>query len=136
MIDYKSEFIRYLKYIGVNYIPIDDRRVRVDCSGQNTDTISIYIMFSDDGSPFACFRCWDIMRAPEEKRDRYIRGCNELNNQYTWVKFYIDGDNDIMAAIDAYFDEKSCGEVCMFMLRRIVSIIDSSYPEIMEWRNS
>ena len=55
----------------------------------------------------------------------------ELNNQYRWVTFYIDDDADVITQIDSYVDEENCGSVCLSLVRRMVNIIDESYPDIM-----
>ena len=57
--------------------------------------------------------------------------CNELNNHYRWVTFYIDDDADVITQIDSYVDEENCGSVCLSLVRRMVNIIDETYPDIM-----
>ena len=58
--------------------------------------------------------------------------CNELNNKYRWVKFYLDDDSDVVAQIDAYVDDETCGGECLSLVRRMVNIVDGGYPTLMQ----
>ena len=60
--------------------------------------------------------------------------CNRLNAEYRWVKFYLDKDGDVNAAIDAVISEDDCGEACMNLVHRIIRIVDDAYPEIAKTR--
>ena len=55
-----------------------------------------------------------------------------MNAQYRWVKFYIDGDQDIACQSDALVDIESVGSECLQMVERMVGIMDEAYPEFMK----
>ena len=57
--------------------------------------------------------------------------CNEMNNTWRWVKFYIDRDGDIRVQDDAVIDLSSVGDECDELVSRMVDIIDKAYPDFM-----
>ena len=44
----------------------------------------------------------------------------------------MDKDGDIIAQIDAYIDERTCGYECASLVRRVVNITDEAYPTFMK----
>ncbi len=133
MTQYKQIFMDHLDAKGVKYTDIDsadDNVVRVTYNGDDIKSVPVYIIFDDDGDPMAKFRCWEIANFKDKLETAY-RLCNELNNQYRWVKFYIDKDGDIVCECDAKFNRDTCGEICLFCVHRIVGITDSAYKTIM-----
>ena len=77
------------------------------------------------------FACYEIQKVSDNKMAQALIVCNSLNVKYRWVKFCIDDDKDIRCEADAVVDLASCGEECMSIVNRIVSITDEAYPEIM-----
>ena len=63
--------------------------------------------------------------------------CNSLNQEYRWVRFYLDKDWDLICEADALLDPSSGGEECLSIVRRMVNIIDEAYPKFMKalWAN-
>lgn len=62
---------------------------------------------------------------------KVLRVCNELNDNYLYVKFYCDeSENAVTAEFDAYIPVKSAGEIVVSMITRMVSIVDEAYPSL------
>ena len=77
-------------------------------------------------------KCWDVAKIADEKYEKGLMDCNALNQTYRWVKFYIDEDKDVIVQSDTFVDELTCGEECLILVKRMVSIIDEGYPTLMQ----
>ena len=132
MLKYKSLFMSYMDSECVKYSDLDtenDNVVKVVYNGDNLNSIPIYVFFDTDDDPLVQFKCWNIANF-KGKEDKAVRLCNNLNAKWRWVRFFVDSDSDIIADIDAVVDFGSCGAECLQLVRRIVNIVDESYPEI------
>ncbi len=129
---YKNLYMQYMDIEGIKYTNQDGERVRVSYSGDNKDSIPVYVIFDKDGEGLVTMYCWSIAKFPEEKKPLAYKICNDLNDQYRWVKFYLDKDSEIAAQLDAYIYPDSCGEECANLVRRIVNIVDDTYPTFMK----
>ena len=130
---YLQEFLAYLDEKGVKYTEQNDHVVKVTYTGDNLDTIPVFVIFDQDGDPYVQFKCWNIANFKNNEA-KGINICNKLNSEYRWVKFYIDSDVDVIASIDAMIDMTTCGEECLSLVRRVVNIVDDSYPDIAKAR--
>ena len=128
MASYKELFMRYMDREGIKYVDRDEFVVKVTYTGDNLKSIPVYVFFDKDGDPMVQFKCWDIANF-KGKEGKGIFACNTANKTYRWVKYFLDDDSDIVASIDAYIDEDSCGPECMALVRRVVNITDEVYPE-------
>ena len=131
---FAQEFTSYMDDNDIQYTTMDDENViQVVYGGDNLETISIFVIFDEDGDPFVQFKCWEILNFNDKEEIAYEM-CNRLNAEYRWVKFYLDKDGDVNAAIDAVISEDDCGEACMNLVHRIIRIVDDAYPEIAKTR--
>lgn len=131
MPNYKQLFMSHMDRVGVKYSDIDERVVRVTYTGDNLKSIPINVFFDKDGEGIVQLACWNIANF----KDKFAAGvlaCNNLNSEYRWVKYYLDSDTDVRCCLDAYIDEETCGEECLNLVRRMVNIIDDSYPTFMK----
>ena len=129
--DYKGEFIRTLEREGLKYSDDGEFRVSLKYTADNTNNIKIDVIFDKDGDGLVALRCWSFGRCPNGKRAALLEACNKLNTEYRWVKFYIDDDEDITAALDAVVDIDTVGDECVQLVRRMVNIYDDAYPTLM-----
>ncbi len=129
---FKDLYLAYMDANGIKYTDRNENTVRVSYTGDNLKTIPVIVIFDDDGDGIVALRCWEIADVPAEKFSDILAICNELNNKFRWVKFSIDKDNDIVASLDAYIDETTCGEECASLVRRMIGIVDEAYPDIMK----
>ncbi len=132
MADYKSLLMEHLEQLDIKFTDLDEYVLRVSYTGDNLKTIPITIYFDEEGEPIVQMKCWSITSFKDEKFDSGVAVCNELNKRFRWVCFYLDDDCDVVAMLDAYFDEESCGSICTRLIHRMVSIIDEAYPTLME----
>ena len=137
MANYKNLFMRYMDDQGIKYSDVKENVVKVVYTGDNLKSIPIFVFFDKDGDPLVSFKCWEIANF-KDKEAAGIIACNQLNNQYRWVTFYVDDDADVITQIDSYVDDETCGKICLSLVKRMVNIIDDSYPEIMKtlWGNA
>lgn len=122
------------KEITYDYFePTESRNeaIRVGFNAKNKDSISVILIFDEDGNSINV-KSFSVAKVPEDKLlDIYV--ClNELNNQYRWVKFYVDSDNEVTVSGDAILDEDSAGPECFEIVIRYIGIIDEVYPNIMK----
>lgn len=107
--------------------------VTLKFSGQNFQYITIRFFFDPDCCSVAV-RCFSICQFDEKTLAAGVYESNKLNNEYRWLKFSIDDDNEATAAIDAVITPENSGEVCYELLARSVNIIDDVYPRLMKAR--
>lgn len=130
--DYKSAFLREMDRQGIRYSDDGEFRVSVSYSGDNTNSIKINVIFDKDGEGLVALRCWSFGSIPSGKRGTILEGCNKLNTEYRWVKFYVDNDGDLSVGMDAVVDIDSVGKECVQLVKRMVSIYDDAYPVLMK----
>ncbi|MBR1781077.1 MAG: YbjN domain-containing protein [Oscillospiraceae bacterium] len=131
MANYKNLYMHYMDNQGIKYTDVRDNVVKVIYTGDNLKTIPVFVFFDKDGDPLVCFKCWEIANFKGNLMAAGIIACNELNKKYRWVKFYLDDDCDVVAQIDAYIDDETCGQECTNLVKRVVNIVDEGYPVFM-----
>lgn len=124
---YKTLFMRKMDAKGIRYEDRDEFVVKITYSGDNLQSIPVFVFFDKDGDPMVQVKCWNIANF-KGKEQKGINACNQLNAEYRWVKFYLDDDADIVASIDAYIDEETGGDECIKLVNRVVNITDDAYP--------
>jgi hypothetical protein len=129
MADFKSIFMSYMDRENIKYSDQNKCIVRVAYTGNNLKTIPMLVRFSENNDPWAQIACVEIANFTG-KEETGIRLCNELNKEFRWLKFYLDKDADIIASLDTYIDDNTCGFFCLDLVKRSVSIIDEAYPQI------
>ena len=129
---FKSEYMKAMDRKGIKYTDVDEFRVRVSYSGDNTNKIDVNVIFDKDGEGLVALRCWSFGKVPEGKRGALLEACNKLNSDYRWVKFYIDDDGDIATSLDAVIDIDTVGPEVIQLVSRMVSIYDGAYPTLMK----
>ena len=129
--NYKNLFMRHMDRNNIKYTDVRENVVRVVYTGDNLRTIPVFVFFDADGDPLVSFKCWEIANFKDEKMAGGVIACNQLNKEYRWVKFYLDDDSDVVAQIDAYVDEETCGSECTNLVKRMVNIVDDGYPTFM-----
>lgn len=130
MASYKQMCMEYMRREKIKYEDIREFVIKISYEGENLFSIPIFVYFEEDGAPIVAVKCWNIANFSGRK-DLAVTLCNELNEKYRWVKFYVDGDADVVAELDAYISEQECGSVCTNLIRRMVSTVDDAYPMLM-----
>lgn len=124
---YKNIFMRYMDSKGIKYVDKDEFILKITYTGDNLKSIPVFVFFDKDGDPMVEFKCWEIANF-KGKEAQGILACNEINDKYRWVKYCVDKDGDIVASVDAYIDDNTCGDECMRLVKRVVNITDEAYP--------
>lgn len=125
---------KYLDSKDVRYEVLEEGErdvIAIGCQGEKAEKIRVIFFIDDDGQHVA-IRSFGISKVPEEKLMPMYVALNELNCEYRWMKFYVDGDNEIVAADDAILSPETAGEECFELLLRSVDIIDKIYPSLMK----
>lgn len=130
--NYKGAYMQEMDRRGIKYKDTAEHSVSVSYRGDNTDDIKINVIFDEDGDGLVALRCWSFGNVPSSKRSNVLEACNDLNTQYRWVKFYIDGDGDIAVGLDAVIDIATVGAECVQLVNRMVDIYDKGYPVLMK----
>ena len=121
---------------GLKYLPpetaADGRSViRLRVKGSHGNSFTVTYIFSPEGRDVS-IRIFGLVTARREILHPVLHRCNLMNNRFRWVKFSIDKDCDVVAATDAHVDQFTAGEEVLMLVRRMVNIVDESYPEFMK----
>ena len=135
---YAQAFIEFMDKNDIKYTEQKENVLKIVYDGENMDSIPVFAIFDDEGDPVVQFKCWNILNFKNNK-EKGIEICNSLNCEYRWLRFYVDDDCDVVVSVDAVLGEDSylddaCGEMCMFYLKRVISILDEAYPQIAKAR--
>lgn len=75
--------------------------------------------------------CTDLIKVPEEKFKQAVFCCNELNQQYRWVRFWADRERKkIIALADTMVHEGNGGADLYELAVRMGNIIDEAFPKL------
>ena len=96
--------------------PYQGKVTKMFFSGEEGGYLSMYLVFE---------------RVPDDKVAEAIFVCNELNNRYKWVTFYVDKDNDVIFHDDAILSPANAAEEAFELLLRMIKIGDDVKPQIM-----
>ncbi len=107
---------------------VNDERnvVTLNYKGEHFDSLTFTFFFDDDGASVGV-RVYSIVKFQKNQLADAYQFCNEMNNKYRWLKFYVDSDDEFTAAMDAVISVESAGDECYEILTRTVSIVDSVY---------
>ena len=130
-----KNFTARLEAEGVRY-DFQERQDKADwvCarfSGDNIPSIAVQFFFDADEDN-AALRAFSIARVPQEKAAGMRTLLNSLMEEYRWIRLYLDSDNEVTAAIDAFITPETAGAVCYELLVRMVGIVDELYPRLMK----
>lgn len=134
MLPFAQAFLDKLDEEGLRYTEKEDSVVKISFRGNNLSAIDVFVFFEENGDPVVQLKCWSIANF-KSNLQAGLEVCNALNCKYRWVKFYIDKDYDVVACVDSLIsDEEICGTLCLFLVRRMINILDEAYPAIAKAR--
>ncbi|MBQ7886275.1 MAG: YbjN domain-containing protein [Clostridia bacterium] len=99
-------------------------------SMENGAPIQIRFISTDEDNDVAV-RVTELMRVEAERVKTILPVLNRINNKYRYVKFILDGDNDIGVQYDLPLAGDHLGACAVEMIARFVKIIREAYPELM-----
>lgn len=129
-----SCFLRFLDNKNIVYTELKDYAVEILTHTDTIDNIRIVIGFDEYESKRVWMKSWSIGRFDGELYGKAMVLCNSLNLRYRWFRFLIDAEHDVALATDAVVDESSVGDELFELIIRMLSIMDSVYPEYMKIR--
>ena len=135
MLQTTKNFCRYMDAKDVRYDAKErDGKsdwVNVKYKGDNASKIDMQFFFGTDEGVVA-LRVFSIVQVPGSKTASMLELLNELMQEYRWLRFYLDSDNEVTAAMDAVITPETSAPVTFEMLSRTVSIVDDIYPRLMK----
>ena len=130
-----AAFLDLLNQSGIKYEfkerPGKSDWVNVRYSGDSIRSISIQLFFSDDCEDVA-IRSFSICKVPANKKADMLNLLNALMDEYRWLRFYLDEDNEVTAAIDAVITVATAAPIAKELMLRTLNIVDDVYPRIMK----
>ena len=127
-----DSFIAALKSEGINFSKSDDKpSVFINYNGDNFNNLT-FSFFFDEGGDAVSVKVFSIMQFTKAQLPDAYAFCNEMNNEWRWVRFYVDSDDEFTADMDAVVHPTSptCGQECVAILRRCVRIVDKVCGEL------
>ncbi len=125
-----QRFTRQLDSEKLKYSVSSDKDVvRIIYNGDNFKSVTFTFIFDDDGESFA-LRVFSIAQFTSNQLDDAYEFCNRMNDNYRWLRFYVDDDRELTAAMDAVVTNETVGAVGSELLHRAVSIVDSVCGEL------
>lgn len=134
MARYAALFKNFLDMRGIRYNETSDGVISIIYNTENAKSVKVLAGFDDNDQNRVTFITFAIGEFPKEQFAKALVTCNSLNNQYRWVKFYVDDDNCVTVSSDAILDDATCGEECLEYVLRMIRIVDDVYPEFMKVR--
>ncbi|MDD6155823.1 MAG: YbjN domain-containing protein [Lachnospiraceae bacterium] len=110
----------------------DEEIIRINFNADNVESVRISLFFDKEDKNVA-IRSFNICKVEEAKKAKIYQVMSKLNDDFRWVKFSIDeNDNTVTASTDAVIRMDVAGEICYELVFRMVNIVDDAYPEIMK----
>ena len=123
-------FIEFLKAKNMNFqsgtdsdgdtvveFPYDGKVTKLFFCGEQGEYLSMYLVYE---------------HVPDDKLADVIFACNELNNNFKWVTYYVDRDNDVICHDDAILTVENAADEAFELLVRLLQITDKAKPTIMK----
>lgn len=125
-----QRFSRQLDSEGIKYSVSSDKGVvRIVYNGDNFKSLTFTFVFDDDGKSFG-IRVFSIAQFTNAQLEDAYEFCNRMNDNYRWLRFYVDEDRELTAAMDAVIPSDAVGDIGSELLHRAVSIVDSVCEEL------
>ena len=123
-------FTAKLDKMGVKYTVNSERHViMLRYRGDHFKELAFTFTFDKDGKSVS-LRVFSIAKFKDDYLSYAYRFCNKMNVEYRWIKFYVDKDNELTAAMDAVINPETVGEECFEILARAVTIVDDVYGKL------
>ena len=126
-------FIERLQRHDIKYMenpqPDGSHYVAVELAGNNGSLYNVVMVFGADGAEFR-IRIFQLGKVPKDRVRPMLRTLNGINEEYAWLRFYIDSDSEVAAAMEAVITPGTAARVCWEMLRRAFSVLDEVQAKI------
>ncbi len=128
-----QSFQAFMESKDMNIVFLDDEEkvARVGFNLDNTE-LEILVFFGDDGKDVH-FDGRGFVKIPADKRELVYKLCNQCNDNYRWVKFVWNEEQECMTVLaDAVIEPESCAEECFEIIMRMCGIVQEAYPTFMK----
>lgn len=123
-------FLKKLDELKIHYVLEEERPVvRIHYNGTYFRDVTFAFVFDEDGLSIG-LRVFSIAQFKKSELMDAYEFCNRINSEYRWVRFYIDGDRELTASLDAVVSPETTAAVCHQLLARAVNIVDSVCREL------
>ncbi len=112
-----------------NAQPDGSHLVAVELAGESGSLYSVVLVFSANGTEVG-IRVFQLGHVPTERQRPMLRALNGINETYAWLRFYVDSDGDVDAAMDGVITPGTAANVCWEMLIRTFSVLDAVQEKI------
>lgn len=109
--------------------PDGSHLVAVEMAGKGGDLYNVVMVFSADGMDLG-IRCFSLGHVPTERQRPMLRTLNDINASYAWLRFYLDSDSDVAAAMDGVITPNTAARVCWELLIRAFRVLDEVQERI------
>ena len=123
-------FASYMDLKNIKYnVNEENDLITIDfVNGDHYERIRVTFVADDDGDSVAV-RAFSLRQYTQSQLPAAYAFCNRMNYKYRWVRFYVDSDNELTAAIDAVVTPATAGAECFELLARTVNIVDDVLGE-------
>ena len=123
-------FVAALKNEGIKYNVSDEKpSVFIKYSGDNFDDLTFSFFFDEDGESVS-LKVFSIAQFTKNQLPDAYEFCNQMNNNWRWIRFYVDSDDEFTADMDAVINPATVGAECVEILQRAVRIVDKVIGEL------
>lgn len=131
MNDYLKRYADYMDQHGVKYhLWEDGDTVSVTYDMRSGATLTVHLHFDEDGDGKVDMSVVHLGKFSAERLVAGLLTCNDLNQNFRWVKFYLDSDNEACARCDAIIDLETVGDECFELMQRMLHIVDDALPDL------
>ena len=130
----KQRIIAALNEKGLKYEDVSQggiNAIKLGFTLDNYKGFQLFMFIDNDGESYQ-IRSGVIMNVPDDKRARILEAVNKVNHEYRWLRFYLDGDNDLVAQEDIDVFPGDDPQIFALSIMRAASIMDDVYPEFMK----
>ena len=116
------------------YREIDDSVIEIHQGSKNLQSVRIVVGFNEPTDCHPWLKCYALGHFDDDKYAAALMACNDANNQFRWVRFYVDDDHDVVAETDAIVSEDSVFDEIVELIARMIRIVDDACPAFMKVR--
>ena len=129
-----SDLIEKMRAKNIPFSVRENNCIDIYDYNRGCGAVRVMVGFNNEDDNRPSFHCYDLGNFPKEKTAAALVACNNANIDYRWVRFYLDDDNDVVAAADAVVDEFTSYDEIMEMVFKISGIVNKVYESFMQAR--
>lgn len=126
---YQQRYEAFLKEQNFPYQVVDQNLLFVGFQGENLEKIRILIDLPEQGNHLRLI-CPGIL--PFMKDVQGMVACNTLNQQYRFIKFFINSDHLVEAWMDLHFTPETFEQDCTNFIEQFAKLLDECYVSLEE----